>query len=71
MRPPKQKFLWDASESGWIPLERGAPQGEVMSPSRFTAWINLLMEVLYEKEGIENAIRGKEGPYDQAFCHDG
>ena len=67
-----------ARETGWIELQRGAPQGEVMSPLRFIAWMNILLEVIYdgEGEGYETEEmahqRGLEPRYaGQAFCDDG
>ena len=40
-----------AKETDWIELQRGAPQGEVMRPLRFIAWMYILMEVVYDGEG--------------------
>ena len=67
-----------AKETDWIELQRGAPQGEVMSPLRFIAWMNILLEVIYDGEGEgyeteEMAHRhGPETRYaGQAFCDDG
>ena len=62
----------EAVETESIALERGAPQGEVMSPIRFIAWMNILMEVLYNDGESGYAIRGEERKYvGQAFCDDG
>ena len=58
-------------ETGWIPLERGAPQGEVMSPLRFIAWMNILMEVMHMMD-IKGYKVGEDETYlGQAFCDDG
>ena len=35
-----------ARETGWIELQRGAPQGEVTSPLRLIAWMNIVLEVI-------------------------
>ena len=58
-------------ETGWIRLERGAPQGEVMSPLRFIAWMNILMEVLHRMPVQGYCLRGEEAYVGQAFCDDG
>jgi len=63
-----------AQETGWIKFGRGAPQGEVMSPLRFIAWINLLNEVLAERPNcgysveLEGGIQKYTG---HVFCDDG
>ena len=73
----KAKVLMGADQqTQWIPLGRGAAQGEVMSPLRFIAWMNLLLEVIeeYRKENGEKL--GYKMSYGmrysgQAFCDDG
>lgn len=56
-----------AKDTGWIELQRGAPQGEVMSPLRFIAWTNILLEVIYDGagEGYQTeeiaSLEGQEG----------
>ena len=69
-----------AKETDWIELQRGAPQGEVMSPLRFIAWMNILLEVVYdgEGEGYETEEMAQEQEQEcapryagQAFCDDG
>ena len=45
----RAKVLMGANmQTSWIPLGRGAAQGEVMSPLRFIVWMNLLLEVISE-----------------------
>ena len=57
-----------AHETGWVDLERGAAQGEVMSPLRFIAWMNLLLEAL-DAEGVGYSYQGGTKPYPgQAYC---
>ena len=37
-----QVLMGKGTRTKWIPLGRGAPQGEVMPPLRFIVWMNLL-----------------------------
>ena len=60
------------SETGWVYLGRGAPQGEVMSPIRFIVWMNLLIEIIAEDESLGYQAEGVERKYaGQAYCDDG
>ena len=58
-------------QTRWIPLERGAPQGEVMSPLRFIAWVNILLEVLAMNKEWGYTYSSGEKYSGQAFCDDG
>ena len=63
----------EAEATDCINLKRGAPQGEVMSPLRFVAWINLLMEILddYPSIGYKYGKGVDESYIGHAFCDDG
>ena len=53
------------------PLERGAPQGEVMSPLRFIAWMNILLAVMEKLDITGYRMQNGETYRGQAFCDDG